>query len=279
MKKMLQLTLVLFLFGCGGGDGGGNSNSGNDTKPHTPDPHNNLQSTNTKENQNTDQKTLREKGIVKTSGPAKSVAVTDEALFVAEGKHGVEIMKIGFSDQISSELIAKIPDINAKHLTLSEDGNTLMVEQMDSRIAIVDIRDLSHPKKIGIKPKNQMPSQITTQDGQYRFVPKGKDGMVVIDISNPSNPQSVGKLKSSQCFDLALIRNDRYALIATGSVGIKLLDLKNPRLPNPVADYRIPGSSAMGLSISPDKSMLFVATGTKGVMIFNLDMLLQKMGY
>ncbi len=276
MNKMLQLTLMLFLFGCGGG--GGTSNSHSSTPSHTSNT-NNIQSTELKDEEAEKKNGFQQRAVIQTSGPAKSVAVTDEALFVAEGKNGVEILKIGFSDEISSELIAKIPDINAKHLTLSEDGDTLMIEQMDSRIAIVDIRDLSHPKKIGIKPKNQVHSQIATHDGQYRYIPKGKDGMIVMDISNPSNPQEVGKLKSSQCFDLALIHKDRYALIATGSVGIKLLDLKNPRVPNPVADYRIPDSSAMGLSVSPDQSMLFVATGTKGVMIFNLDMLLDKMGY
>ncbi|RUM66353.1 MAG: hypothetical protein DSZ06_03355 [Sulfurospirillum sp.] len=270
MKKTIFLSAVLALFiGCGGGSGGNGST--------TKTPNKQIISNNTDEKN--DKTAPKSEAIISTEGPAKSVAVSDNTLFVAEGKNGVEILKIGFSDSVSSELLYKIDNVDAKKVTLSKDAKTLLVEKADGKIVVVDVRDLSHPKVVGEQPKSNLDDDTTTKDGTYKYVAKGQNGMEVWDISNPSNPEKVGELKSSSCYEVVLIDDDKKALIATGSVGIKLLKLDNPKVPNPVSTYRVKGASVTGLSLNGTKDALFVATGKSGVMVFNLDMLLEKMGY
>ena len=269
-KYLLSTLLIALLYGCGGGGSGTSTTTGSNGK--------NITSNNVTDKK-TDTKKRTFSQTIKTEGPANSVAVSDEAMFVAEGKNGVEIIKIGFSDSISSELLYKIKDIDAKKVTLSKDGTTLMVERADTKVTLVDIRDLTRPKIIGEKPKISLNNDLTNKNGTYKYVAKGKDGMEIWDISNPSNPELVSTMKSSSCFDIVLIDDDEKALIATGPVGINLLKLDNPKVPNSVGNYRIPGASAEGLTLNSTKDVLFVATGKSGIMVFNLDMLLDKLGY
>ncbi len=268
--NILLLTLFIVLFAaCSGGSGEDNLDN------TTRDNQKNLTTTKTtpakKDHTKFNQTTIR------TSAPTKDVKISGNTLFSAEGKHGVEIMKIGFSDTISSELITTIKNINAKSIKFSKDKKTLLVEQENSKIALFDIRDINHPKYIGEKSKINLHLNPTNKNHTYEYIPKGKDGMEIWYIANPSKKERVGRLKSSNCFDIVLIDDDKKALIATGSVGIKLLKLDNPKIPNPIATYRIKGASVTGLSLNDTKDILFAATGKNGIMVFNLDILLYKM--
>jgi len=273
-NHLISILFISLLSGCGGG-GGDPSNSSLDTETTNT----NQSSKNISPQNIHNQENRSFKQTIKTQGSAKSVVVHDETMFVAEGKNGVEIMKIGFSDTISSELLYKIKDIDARKVTLSKDGKTLLIEKADTKVVLVDIRNLTSPKIVGEKPKIQIQNDVTNKNNTYKYVARGKDGMQIWNISNPSNPQLISTMKSSNCFDIVLIDDDTKALIATGAVGIKLIKLDNPKVPNPVATYRIPGASAEGLTLNKTKDALFVATGKNGVMVFNLDMLLEKMGY
>jgi len=268
MKKTLLISsITALMIGCGGGGSG--------------------ETTSTTEkniiSQNIDTKKVETKRSIKTTtidtqAPARDVAMSKDALFVAEGGNGVEIIKIGYSDTISSELIGKIKVKDAKNVSLSDDEKRLFVEKQNGKITIVDIRDLSKPKIVGEKPKLKLDIDVKNSDNTYKYVPKGKGGLEVWSIANPASPTKEATMKSSNCFDIVLIDDDKKALIATGAVGIKLLKLDNPKAPNPVSTYRITGSKVTGLSLSPSDDILFVATGDKGVMVFNLDILLHKMG-
>ncbi len=213
------------------------------------------------------------------SSAVKSVASSQEALFFAEGEDGVEIIKIGYNDKISTELLFKISDITANHVTLSDDEKQLYVEDEKGFIQIIDISDLSHPKHVGRTTKQEIDNAAISKNGTYKYIPRGKNGLDVINISNPSNLIKESTYTISNAFDVVLTDTDTKALIATGPVGINLLDLSDPRHLTTIANYRIPNTSVTGLSLSQDNTILFVATGTKGVMVFNLDILLHKLGY
>jgi hypothetical protein len=273
-KILTTLSLSLIFYGCGGGGGStgvapsskGNTHKGVGNKAIP---------------QNIDRLTYSKDGEIakiKTEAPPRDVESSNEALFVAEGANGVEVIKIGFDDKVSSEVVSKITKdnngnkIEAKKVTLSEDEKTLLIEKKDGRIIVVDISNISEPKVVGERSKKVTDSSKTS-DTNYRYIPMGENGMKIVDLStNRSN-----MLTSSNVYDIILIQNDTKALIATGKVGIKLLDLSNPLHPNPTAEYIIKGSEVNGLSIDKKEEILYVATGDKGILVFNLEILLSKL--
>ena len=216
---------------------------------------------------------------INASSKVESIAVSKEAIFFAEGENGVEIISIGYSDKISTELLFKIKDINAKQVILSDDELTLYVEDEKGYIQIIDISDLTNPVKTGRTTKQDIDNATFSKNGTYKYIPRGENGLEVVNISNPSNIHTESTFTISNAFNVVLVDNDTKALIATGPVGINLLDITNPKYIDNIANYRIKGSSVTGLSLNASEDILFVATGDKGVLVFNLDILLHKLGY
>ncbi len=216
---------------------------------------------------------------INANADVKSIAVSKEALFFAEGQNGVEIISIGYSDKISTELLYNIKNINAQQVSLSSDELTLYVEDEVGFEQIIDISDLTHPKEIGHTTKQEIDNAAISQNGTYKYIPRGEDGLEIVNISNPSNVHIESTFNKSNAFDVVMVDNDTKALIATGAVGINLLDVSNPTQINNLANYRIKGAKVTGLSLNEAKDLLFVATGDKGVLVFNLDILLHKLGY
>ena len=275
--KLLQHTLLtsalsLIMIGCGGGGGATDSN--------TLQSQSSTSGTQLATQSAADQLTSDSEGKITTitaSGEVESIAVSNDTLFFAEGENGVEIISIGYNDQISTELLFTIKDINAKRVTLSDDEHTLYVEDEQGFIQILDISDLTNPIKKGKTNKQKIDNAALSQNGTYKYIPRGKDGLEVVNISNPSDIHIESTYKISNAFDIVLVENDTKALIATGPVGINLLDISNPKSVDTIANYRIKGSSITGLSLNTDDDILFVATGDKGVLVFNLDILLEKL--
>ncbi len=274
IKKSILLSAVLsIMIGCGGGSG---------TETLSLESQSVQSQTQLTPNSVSDALKHNEDGKITTinaSGKVESLAISKEAIFFAEGNNGVEIISIGYSDKISTELLFKIKDINAKQVTLSQDEQTLYVEDEVGFIQIIDISDLTHPKKTGRTTKQNIDNAALSKNGTYKYIPRGEEGLEIVNISNPSNIFIESTFKISNAFNVVLVENDTKALIATGSVGINLLDITNPRQVDNIANYRITGASVTGLSLNATEELLFVATGDEGVLVFNLDILLHKLGY
>ena len=273
LKRILLSTLISsIMIGCGGG---GNSTEGTSTQA--------LQAQNISQNDTlaSEKLTADKEGkitTIKADGRVQGITASKDALFLAEGADGVEIIKIGYSDTISTELLSKIKDINAKQVSLSDNEKILYVEDEAGYIQIINISDLTHPKREGQTTKQKIDNAAISDNGTYKYIPRGKNGLEVVNISNPT-ALIESTFNKSNAYDVVLADDDTKALIATGPVGINLLDITNPKQVNNLANYRIRGSSVMGLSLNADKDILFVATGNKGVMVFNMEIMLNKLGY
>ena len=269
--KSILLSSVLFvMIGCGGGS----------TQPNTEDTSTtpNAEQLQTQSNsQNLDYDENGKITSIDANGSVTSIAVSTDALFLAEGENGVEIISIGYSDTISTEVLYEIKDINAQNVTLSADEKTLYIEDKEGFIQIVDISDLSHPVRKGHTTKQEVNHAATSKNGTYLYIPRNEDGLEIVNVSNPSNHYIESTFTKSNAFDVILVENDTKALIAAGSVGINLLDVRNPALALNTATYRIDKTKITGLSLDKSQELLFVATGNKGVLIFNLDILLDKL--
>ncbi len=271
-KSLFTFTVLLFLTGCGGG--GGSAPTQN-----TQTSNNNASSLTTEgSTQNKEQSTNTNGSISKlnTAANAQDLTASKDALFVAEGDKGVEILKIGYQDRIEHEVVATIPGINAKHVSLSNDQTKLYVENNQGFINIFDISDIKSPRKERIVTKQSLQVDPITEDGRYQFTPKDEKGLYVYDISNPSNKNLLVKYTKSPVYDITLVDHDTKAIVATKSHGIDILKIDDIDHIKVIANEPIDGN-VLGVSINKSSGLLFVANGDKGIKVYNLNLLLDSL--
>lgn len=283
-KRILQMstTLLLTAFltaGCGGSSSQGGDDKSSSTQLSTDGSSAISGKTTTSDNidytENTDSVSAKT-GEFQTRAPAQDVTASDSALFIAEGDKGVEIVKIGYSDRIDYELITTITGINATKVFLSEDQNTLYVQNRVGDLNVYDIQDIQNPQKIKILAKGSVTDDTVTTDGIYAFSPQKQNGLTVYDISNPSNKRIVAKYKDTPVYAIVLVDNDTKALVATKNEGIALLDIANPKNISYLASYDISGT-VTGITVNRFSGLLFVANADKGVKVFNLNIFLDNL--
>ncbi len=274
MKEIISLVLALFLIGCGGDSApidltGGTPEEKGNTEQEKKD---NTEQENPTYMADSDGKIT----TIKLAGSSEDIAVSKDALFVAKGKDGVEIVKIGYNDTITSELITAIDGINAKSVSLSDDGDKLYVVNKEGFVNIIDITNISNPIKERVTTQQEIQKFVLTKDGNYKFIPKSKAGLEIYDVSNPANHQLIQTFNKSNAYDIVLVDKDSKALIAAGAPGINLLDITTPTQPNMVVNFSIDGGTK-GLSLNEEKGLLFVANGDKGVLVYHLNSILDKL--
>ncbi len=275
-KSLVAITVSTLLFvGCGGGGVGSEDTTASTQKQaslNTDGSTAGKQGTNTSENKNTN-------GAVSeftTQANAKDLTASKDALFVAEGDKGVEIIKIGYQDRVDHEVITTISGINAKHVSLSDDQTKLYIENAQGFINIFDISDIKSPKKERIVSKQSLQNHPVSQDGRFEYVPKDENGLVINDISNPSTKSIAARYKKSPVYDIALVDHDTKAIVATKSHGLDILkidDLENIKV---IANEPVSGE-VLGVSVNQSSGLLFVANGDKGIKVYNLNLLLDAL--
>ncbi len=269
-KSFLTLAMLLLLAGCGGG-GGSSAPAQNGTDNKT-----NLTTDGSTKNQQTTDNTNGSVSEFNTSANAQDLTASKDALFVAEGDEGVEIMKIGYKDRVEHEVVATISGINAKHVSLSSDQTKLYVENDQGFINIFDISDIKSPRKERIVTKQSLQIDPVSEDGRYQFAPKDKNGLYVYDVSNPSNKTLLVKYTKSPVFDLVLVDHDTKAIVATKTDGIDILKVDDIDHIKVIANEPISGN-VLGVSLNKSTGLLFVANGDKGIKVYNLNLLLDNL--
>ncbi len=274
-KISLSALLVLILGACGGSTSSGESNTNK-----------NLQTEGTTSLQNTSSGTSAESlqkenknlyaGTFETTAPAEDVTSSDNALFIAEGDKGVEVIQIGYKDKIEHNVITTITGINASKVSLSEDQTTLYVQNREGFINVYDIQDIHAPRKVKILTKDSIQTNPVSHNGIYEYVPNEKSGMTIYDISNPSNKQMISKFQETAVYALVLVDQGTKGLAATGADGIALLDLGDPEHIHKTGTFPMEGKT-LGVSINKTSGLLFVANGDLGIKVFNLNLFLDHL--
>ncbi len=272
MEKIFlgSLVTLLFLSGCGGGSSPVDSSQNNSLKKEILE-----EKSSSLENSVEDKFDMVESDgkSISTDSPAVDVAVSKETLFVAHGEDGVEIIKIGYDDVISSAKIAQVTDINAYAVSVSEDGSTLYVTNQEGFVNVVDISNVTKPQKVKVLTQREVNTFTTSQNGIYKFVPKDKNGLDIFDISNPHNPILESSMKNFSAYSVVVAQNDTKILVASGVTGINIVDITDIKNPNTIARYKLKGNTT-GLALDREAGILFVANGDNGVTIFNVDMVI-----
>ncbi len=213
-------------------------------------------------------------GTVSTKGEASALTINrDGTMFVAEQKSGVEIISIGFHDEVSSSVLASIADIDAKNVILSSDERKLYIQDREDRYHLFDISNMSNPKELDIVTEIEEKPFHYNSDKTMRLR-VSPCGLIAEEMSQ-TQVQRLFLLKDKAIRD-ALFVADQKILVAHGDEGLQLYDITDPHTPKLVGSKRLDGS-ANGLSLLEKDGILFVANGKKGVELFNLDMLLAQM--
>ena len=265
MKKLLlgSLVALVVLSGCGGGSSPiDNSQSEVISEKST-----------IQEEQEEFDMTQSNGESIDTDSPAVDVAVSKETLFVAHGEDGVEIIKIGYDDVISSAKISQITDINAYAVSVSADGSTLYVTNEEGFVNVVDITNISKPQRVKLITQKEANSFTLSADGRYKFVPKDGDGLEIFDISDPNNHVIEATMTNFSAYSVVVAQNDTKVLVASGTTGINIVDIEDIKNPNTIARYKLQGDTT-GLALDQEAGVLFVANGDSGVAIFNVDMVI-----
>lgn len=266
MKKIFVGSLATFIFLSGCGSSGGVSPVDNSTSSE-------ISEKSVSEKEETYEMIKSDGSSIGTSAPAVDLAVSKETLFVAQGENGVEIIKIGYDDVISSAKIAQITDINAYAVSVSADGSILYVTNKEGFVNVIDISNISNPERVKLINKREVNTFTVSDSGNYQFVPKGKDGLQIFDISNPHNHELETTINNFSAYSVVLAENDTKLLVASGSTGINIVDIENIQKPNTIARYKLKGDTT-GLALDREAGVLFVANGDSGVAIFNVDMVI-----
>lgn len=215
-------------------------------------------------------------GTVTTGGEASSLTVSqDGTIFIAEKNSGVEIISIGYSDRVSSDLLSTIDSINAHNVILSDDEKTLYVEDDKGEYHILDISDLTHPQEREVIKELDKSVSIVSEDGTMRYR-ISYCGLIGEDVSNPSDIVRKFIIKDREIKDAVLVDNDTKVLVAHGLDGLELFDLADIEHPLLIATKNL-NANTTGLSLLKKDGVLFVANGDSGVQIFKLDILLNEM--
>ena len=215
-------------------------------------------------------------GTVHTAGEANNLTVSkDGIIFIAEKSQGVEVISIGYSDQVVSVLLSTINDINAQKVILSKDENKLFIEDELGKHHVLDISDIKNPIEIEVIDEIEKSLSVVSEDGTTKFS-INSCGLVSEDISNLSNITQNFFLKDREIQDVILVDNDTKILVAHGLDGLQLFDVSDKSKPLIIGDKKLNGNTT-GLSLLKKDGVLFVANGESGVEIFDLNILLFEM--
>ena len=277
-KFSVILLLALTLVGCGSSSSSGGNNNGQNLQTEGTASYavqNSANSVSHTDDTNT-QTPPSQLNTLQTHAPAKDVAGTDNALFIAEGDKGVEIVQIGYSDKVEHELVTTITGINATQLKLSNDQKELYVINKEGAINVYDISDIKSPRRTKLLVAGSIEVNPVSTDGTYEFLPKKQAGLHIYDVSNPSHKVLVGTYKEIPVYALVLVDQASKALAATGDHGLVLLDVADPAHIVKTAELPLDGKT-LGVSVNKKSGLLFVANGDKGIKVFNLNILLDEL--
>jgi hypothetical protein len=213
-------------------------------------------------------------GRVETKGEPTSVTASNSTLFIAEQGAGVEIVGIGFDDEVSSDLIAHIDGIEANRVIISKDQKTLYIQNSSDEFIAYDISDLGNPKEIGqINPTLEIGVVKSADEStKYRVSPCG---IIAERITNDS-PKRVFLIDDKDAKDIVLTKDEDYLLVADGLNGLSLYDISGKSELIAKKEFENPVNSLSKYSDDSGLEVLFVANG-KRVDIFNLEILLDEM--
>jgi len=195
-------------------------------------------------------------GFIKTLEGKHAIfdlAVNNKTLYLAEGDGGLEVVSLDTNYTLESKTDLTFEDFNAKTVSFSQDKKKLFVGDDAERIMIVDIQDENMPVLIGTSDKESIKNDTLSKTISYTYISKDEKHIEEVTLNNPS------------------IKDDSHFATEAITLNIDFKDENSNALTIMSKERDI-----TSLALNDDRDILFVATGSKGLLVYNLDMLMEN---
>lgn len=219
-------------------------------------------------------------GSYNTSGDIRSLTVSGNYAYIAEGGYGVRILDISNPSQpteVSTIVLDNPMAWTPRDVAIA--GHYAYVAESSQGLRILDISDPANPVDLGRYADRTVAGVAVVGHYAYCGVNLVTDpGLAVVDISNPAAPQEVGFYETKSYPEQVRVRGN-YAYLATVASyptdvrSLHIINIANPAAPtlsgvfsssyNPYADY-----APYQFDLTAD--LVYLASGTEGLRIVNI---------
>lgn len=176
-------------------------------------------------------------GEFETLGGALDVSVSGSYAYVAEGKAGMEILRIGL---FGLESVGSI-DTPGYAAAISLVGSHAYLADGDS-LRVVDVSDPANPRELSSydfeHPYKYSSGTLAPEDllvvGSHAYYAATGKGLRVIDVSDPSRLREVGAYHTLEDVRSVAV-SAGHAYLADIDAGLKVVDISDPSRPQVIA--------------------------------------------
>ncbi len=210
------------------------------------------------------------------------IAVSDDGKYIyvpicngsnPEHSGGVEIVDV--SNHKNPKLLAIIAThCSAYGAVLSKDEKYLYIA-MYKGIEIADLSVVTSSDVVGnINLNSWAMDAAVSKNGRYVYVADYKNGLQVVDVSKPFAPYIIDNVSGWEgyAYGVAVSPNGNYAYAVNYSNDFWVVNVSKPENPAILDSVSIgTGSHPQSITVSPDDKYAYVADGSAGLKIVNLD--------
>jgi len=164
-------------------------------------------------------------GNLDTPGSARSVDVTKDYAYIADGGNGLVVADI--TDPTRPQQVGHLDTVNSQGIYVS--GSYAYVADWDNGLIIVDITEPATPQQAQHFYTYGNARNVYVS-GNHAYLADDWAGLVILDITDPTRPQQVGRyITNGNVWDVYVSGN--YAYLADSSKGLVVLDITEPTKP------------------------------------------------
>lgn len=196
---------------------------------------------------------------------ANAVAVSGNTLYLADGPGGFHVFDITVAN--SPSLVTTVATSGAA-VDVSLTDHTALVLDTSAGLLLFDVTDPANLVPAATYTEIPFGNALAVQDSTA-YVSDSTGQLSLLDISDPQSPTALGHIYLSAPGNALTIQGSSV-IAATEDVGFDVINVSDPQQPALLAAATTPGQ--VGDVLSGD-SVLFVADGTAGLRILQLDSL------
>ena len=203
---------------------------------------------------------------IKTSDFASAVTLnSDETkIFISGRKSNIQIANLT-KEYPKVEQTIQTP-YRTYAIKLASNESYLYAATGTNGVEIVATKALKNPFILTSIPNNYKAYKGIKKDN-FLYIPSGKAGLQIVDTSNDNSPETVTTFDTDG-FTLDVAIDGATAYLADGYKGIKVLNISDKSNPTVVNSLDTDGFTS-SLQLIPNKNLLIVSDGSKGIKLFD----------
>jgi hypothetical protein len=173
-----------------------------------------------------------------------------------------------------------------EHVVFSSDKKISYVVNKIKGLKIFDVSDPINPILLGTYNLSGYTAEANniklSKDGTKAYVAYGGKGLVIFDVSDPTDPILISSYQYGYANNVVLSKDGTKAYVAAGTKGLIEIDISKSETPKLIASYNIStassdiasaysGQRAYDVVLSKDETKAYVAYGSRGLIIFNVQ--------